>query len=110
MDGESDGALLVFWKLSITEGSDYALARLTLLIAKGLNELKERSALDGLCSEKHTGESEWDLGKKQPFMYELGTTFCLSKMKPLILNNLQFCAIEKTAKNWNPGTVLRNLG
>jgi len=52
---------------------------LTLLIAKGLNELEERSALDGLCSEKHTGESEVRLAKKQPLMHELGTTFCLSK-------------------------------
>jgi len=73
--------------LSITDGSAYALARLTLLLAKGLNELEDRSALDGLCSEKHTGESEWQLAKNQPFIQKLGTTFCLSSIYTLILND-----------------------
>jgi len=68
-------ALLDFWQLSLTEGSDFALARLTFLLAKGLDELEEKGALEGLCSEKHAGESK-----------------------------------GQSAKNWNPGTVLRNLG
>ena len=76
---QSDGALLVFWKLSITEGSDYALARLTLLISKGLNELEERSALDGLCSEKHTGESEGKTAKKNHLFTNQALHFAFRK-------------------------------
>jgi len=55
--------LLAFWQLSITKESDYALARLTLLTAKGLDEWEERGALDGLFSKKHAGESEGQSAK-----------------------------------------------
>jgi len=37
LGSESDEAILAFWQLIITEASDYALARLALLIAKGLD-------------------------------------------------------------------------
>jgi hypothetical protein len=96
--------------LSITERSDYALARLTLLIAKGLNELEERSALDGLCSEKHTGESEVRLAKKQPLMHELGTTFCLSKNNKVDFERLKIFGHRKNGKKKDCECNFEKLG
>jgi len=87
-------------------GSNYTLARLTLLIAKGLDELAERGALDGLCSVNHAGESE---GQSEKTMLYLQIKHYI-----LTFENDQFdferlailCRQKKSAKTWNPGTVL----
>ena len=72
--------------------------------------MEERSALDGLCSEKHTGESEVRLAKKQPLMHELGTTFCLSKNNKVDFERLKIFGHRKNGKKKDCECNFEKLG